>query len=176
MSNFIKKLFGKKNNQEIEENNNSLQELDDDMKHTYRYLLQYRFIPTLVKMVNNGDIPPEVLLGTENWDDVLKRSHEGFFFDWDEFKCKGFKVNNEYELALYLFPQPLQVPEAACAAVLINTTTNEATYYTLEMSFDDSWVLGSMNDGTHRNYGYLENPSVKSFLDWVIERIEKSTK
>lgn len=75
-------------------------------------------------------------------------------------------------MALYIFPKPRQVPEAAFGAVLINTTDNNARYYTLEYSFDGAWVLGSMDQTTHSNYGNLENPSLKSFIDWVVARAQ----
>ncbi len=42
----------------------------------------------------------------------------------------------------------------------------------LEYSFDGAWVLGSMDQTTHRNYGNLEKPSLKSFIDWVIARAQ----
>ena len=75
-------------------------------------------------------------------------------------------------MAVYIFPKPRQVPEAACGAVLINITKNVATYNTLEYSFDGAWVLGSMNQAEHLNNGNLENPGLKSFIDWVLKRIK----
>lgn len=75
-------------------------------------------------------------------------------------------------MALYIFPKPRQVPEAAFGAVLINTTNNDAKYYTLEYSFDGAWVLGSMDQNTHRNYGNLEKPGLRSFIDWVAARAQ----
>ena len=75
-------------------------------------------------------------------------------------------------MVLYIFPEPRQVPEAAFGAVLINTTNNNAKYYTLEYSFDGALVLGSMDQTTHRNYGNLENPDLTSFIDWVVARVE----
>ena len=75
-------------------------------------------------------------------------------------------------IVLYTFPKPVQITDAAFGAVLINTSNNNATYYTLEYSLDEKWVLGSMTETTHRNYGNLENPGLESFIDWVSERIK----
>lgn len=101
---------------------------------------------------------------------MKKHVDENFFLEWDELHCDGIKINDTYVMALYIFPKPRQVPEAAFGAVLINTTNNDAVYYTLEYSFDGVWVLGSMDQTTHSNYGNLENPSLKSFIDWVVEK------
>ena len=40
----------------------------------------------------------------------------------DELHCDGIKFNDTYVMALYIFPKPRLVPEAAFAAVLINSS------------------------------------------------------
>ena len=40
----------------------------------------------------------------------------------DEMHCDGIKINDTYVMALYIFPKPRQVPEAAFGAVLINSS------------------------------------------------------
>ena len=40
----------------------------------------------------------------------------------DELHCDGIKFNDTYVMALYIFPKPRQVPEAAFGAVLINSS------------------------------------------------------
>ena len=40
----------------------------------------------------------------------------------DEMHCDGIKFNDTYVMALYIFPKPRQVPEAAFGAVLINSS------------------------------------------------------
>ena len=172
MSKFWNKIFGKRQEDTVAEVKPQ-RELTDDDKHSYRYFLQYRFIPDLVAGVSKGEISPSAILATEGWEDFMKKHvDENFFLEWDELHCDGVKINDTYVMALYLFPKPRQVPEAAFGAVLINTTDNDAKYYTLEYSFDGAWVLGSMDQMTHRNYGKLENPGLKSFIDWVIERAQ----
>lgn len=172
MSKLWNKIFGKK--QEVPNTEIKQQKvLTDDEKHSYRYFLQYKFIPDLVAGVSKGELSPEAILQTDNWESFMKKHiDEDFFFEWDELRCNGMKVNDNYVMAVYIFPKPRQVPEAACGAVLINTTNNDATYYTLEYSFDGAWVLGSMNQTGHLNYGNLENPGLKSFIDWVLKRIK----
>ena len=166
------KIFGKRQKEPVSVG--GLQrELTDDEKHSYRYFLQYKFIPDLVAGVSKGEISPNDILATEGWEEFMKKHvDENFFLEWDELHCDGIKINDTYVMALYIFPKPRQVPEAAFGAVLINTTDKDAKYYTLEYSFDGTWVLGSMDQTTHSNYGNLENPDLKSFIDWVIERTQ----
>lgn len=173
MSKFWNKIFGKRQEETVAEVKQE-RELTDDEKHSYRYFLQYRFIPDLVAGVSKGEISPNAILATEGWEDFMKKHvDENFFLEWDELLCEGLiKINDTYVMALYIFPEPRQVPEAAFGAVLINTTDNDAKYYTLEYSFDGAWVLGSMDQTTHRNYGNLEKPGLMSFIDWVVERAQ----
>lgn len=128
MKNLWNKIFGIKQevpNTEIKQQN----VLTDDEKHSYRYFLQYKFIPDLVAGVSKGELSPEAILQTDNWESFMKKHvDEDFFFEWDELRCNGIKVNDNYVMAVYIFPKPRQVPEAACGAVLINTTNNDATY------------------------------------------------
>lgn len=171
MKNLWNKIFGKK--QEVPNTEIKQQKvLTDDEKHSYRYFLQYKFIPDLVTGVSKGEISPNAILATEGWEDFMKKYvDENFFLEWDELHCEGLiKINDTYVMALYIFPEPRQVSEAAFGAVLINTINNDAKYYTLEYSFDGAWVLGSMDQTTHYNYGNLENLSLMSFIDWVVER------
>lgn len=151
------------------------QVLSDDEKHSYRYFVEYKFIPDLVAGVSKGEISPNAILATEGWEDFMKKHvDENFFFEWDELHCEGIKINDSYVLALYIFPKPQQVPDAAFGAVLINTSTHYAVYYTLEYSFDGEWVLGSTNQTKHLNYGNLENPGLKNFIDWVVKRAKET--
>lgn len=174
MSKFWNKIFGKRQEDTVAEVKPQ-REITDDEKHSYRYFFQYRFIPDLVAGVSKGEISPNAILATEGWEDFMKKHvDENFFLEWDELHCDGIKINDTYVMALYIFPEPRQVPEAAFGAVLINTTNNDAKYYTLEYSFDGAWVLGSMDQTTHSNYGNLENPSLKSFIDWVVEKAKET--
>ncbi len=175
MSKLWNKIFGKRQEDAVAEVKQQ-RELTDDEKHSYRYFLQYKFIPDLVAAVSNGELSPNAILATDGWEDFMKEHvDENFFLEWDELLCEGLiKINDTYVMALYIFPRPRQVPEAAFGAVLINTTNNDAEYYTLEYSFDGAWVLGSMDQTTHHNYGNLENLNLMSFIDWVVVRAKET--
>ena len=175
MKKLWKNIFGKRQEEVIAEVKQQ-RELTDDEKHSYRYFLQYKFIPDLVAAVSNGEISPNAILATEGWEEFMKEHvDENFFLEWDELHCEGLiKINDTYVMALYIFPEPRQVPEAAFGAVLINTIDNYAKYYTLEYTFDGTWVLGSMDQTTHSNYGNLGKLSLMNFIDWVVERTKET--
>ena len=70
MKNLWNKIFGKK--QEVHNTEIKQQKvLTDDEKHSYRYFLQYKFIPDLVAGVSKGELSPEAILQTDNWESVL---------------------------------------------------------------------------------------------------------
>ena len=106
MKNLWNKIFGKKQempNTEIKQQ----KVLTDDEKHSYRYFLQYKFIPDLVAGVSKGEFSPEAILQTDNWESFMKKHvDEDFFFEWDELRCNGIKVNDNYVVAVYIFPKP----------------------------------------------------------------------
>lgn len=172
MSEHWNKIFGKRQEETVHEVKQQ-RELTDDEKHSYRYFLQYIFIPYLVAGVSKGEISPDVILTFDVWKEFMKKYVDGsFYLEWDELHSDVIKINDTYVMVLYIFPKPRQIPEAAFGAVLINTADNDAVYYTLEYSFGGAWVLGGMDQNTHSDYGNLENPSLKSFIDWVAERAQ----
>lgn len=170
----MNKLWNKMIKKETEGTNTENQQrrvLTDDEKHLCRYFLQYIFIPNLVAGVSKGELSPDTIFQTDDWENFMKKHvDENFFLEWDELHCDGIKIDDTHVIALYIFPKPRQVPEAAFGAVLIDTATNNATYYTLEYSYNGEWVLGSMNQSGHLNYGNLDNPGLERFIGWVIER------
>ena len=82
MSKFWNKIFGKRQKETVAEVKPQ-RELTDDEKHSYRYFLQYRFIPDLVAGVSKGKIPPNAIMATEGWQDFMKKHvDENFFLEW----------------------------------------------------------------------------------------------
>ena len=149
----------------------AIEEALDEKKHSDRHFLQYKYIPDLVADVSTGDLSTDALLDTDWWKSCIELfENEDFYFEWDELHCDKIKVNDDYEMVVYTFPKPMQTPDAAYGSVLINTANNDATYYTLESSFNESYMLCSMNQGRHTNYGKMENPSLENFIKWVSEK------
>ena len=150
----------------------AIEEALDEKKHSDRYFLQYKYIPDLVADVSTGDLPTDALQDTDWWKSCIELfDNEDFYFEWDELHCDKIKVNDDYEMVVYTFPKPRQTPDAAYGAVLINTANSDATYYTLEYSFCERWMLCSMNQGTHRNYGEVENIGLENFMELVSKKV-----
>lgn len=160
------KLFGKK-----QEEMAKTQEPDDENLHHCRYFVEYKFIADLVDEVAKGELQPEVLLNIKGWKEFLENSMgEDFYFEWDEMDCQGATIDDDHLIAMYVFPKPKQVPDVAFGAVVINTKTKKAIYYTLEYTFDDSWMLCTKSKSGHSNFGEMENPSFEKFINWVVEK------
>jgi hypothetical protein len=65
---------------------------------------------------------------------------------------------------------PQEMTEAVYGAVILNTVTSEAEYYTLESSVDDRWVIGHKTTSCHSNLGSLDSADQDKFVAWVMER------
>ncbi len=146
---------------------------DIEKRHSDRYYLEYYFIPMLVEGVQTAELEAEAMLHIELWPEfITQHIDQEFEYDWDNLHCEGVELNEEYLLAVYIFPEPEEVPLAKYGAVLINRVTNEAVYYTFEKSINGHWVLGSKSLESHYNYGNVEDMSLDKFVDWVIERAD----
>lgn len=90
--------------------------------------------------------------------------------EWDDFKIQSVNTYGDYKLIIYAFPQPKEISEALYGAVLLNMETHQAHYYTLEYSYNNKWVLGSMDaNGEHNNYGTVDSPDLDKFIAWIFE-------
>lgn len=144
-----------------------------EKRHSDRYYLEYYFIPMLVEGVQTAELEAEAMLHIELWPEfITQHIDQEFEYDWDNLHCEGVELNEEYLLAVYIFPEPEEAPLAKYGAVLINRVTNEATYYTFEKSINGRWVLGSKSLEHHSNYGSVEDMNLYQFVDWVAERAD----
>lgn len=135
--------------------------------HDSRYFLQYEYIPMLVAGVNDGYLPPTALHMVKEW--PIWESYEwelGFYAD-------RLDVDDNHMVIFYNFPEPQGIPEALYGAVLVNKLTDKAEYYTLESSYNDSWMLGSMTTESHRCFGPLGTRDRSKFLEWVVNKIAR---
>ena len=131
-----------------------------------------RWLPGLVKMVSNGQIPSEALTD-ETWirETIQSKINDALLkAEWDNFKIKRVDNYGEYKLITYEFPEPKITPEAKYAAVMLNTATLQADYYTLEMSYDDKWYYCSATEEEHFNYGEAESTDLDNFIEWILSK------
>ncbi len=133
------------------------------------YGIEYRWLPGLVNAVSTGQMPIEALTD-ETWiRDIVqsKCPNEEIRIEWGDFKIKRVDNYGDYKLIIYEFPEPKFAPEAKYAAVLINTDTLKADYYTLEKSTEDKWYYCAVTENEHLNYGEAHNSDLDNFIEWV---------
>ena len=149
--------------------------IDEEKRHEIRYHVQYVFLPELVESVSEGYLPGIALFPSPQWYYNLRQE-----YDLDELNAAGvyegferIDVDDDHMLILYTFPQPQSTLEAVYGAVMLNTLTNEAEYYTLELSYDDHWVLGQKTTSGHSRFGFWDVSDKDKFVAWVMERAGK---
>lgn len=134
------------------------------------YYPEFRWLPdVLFKAVSTKQILPEALTD-EDWIRTNiqdKTASAAMAKEWESFKINRVENFGDYKLIVYQFPEPKIVPEAKYGAVLLNTDSMELNYYTLEKSFDDKWVYGSMTTERHTNYGSYDTSDVEKFIEWI---------
>lgn len=52
---------------------------------------------------------------------------------------------------------------------MVNTMTNEAEYYTVEMSSNDQWLVGKNTIGGHSCIEFWDVVDKDRFVAWVVE-------
>ena len=134
------------------------------------YEPEFRWMPNvLFKAISEGTIDPAVLTD-EDWirKNIQKNAAISYIAkEWDSFKINRVDNYGDYKLIVYQFPEPKVVPEAKYGAVLMNTQTLAIDYYTLEMTYNDKWVYGSMSPECHNNYGEVDTADLDKFIEWI---------
>ncbi len=154
---------------DICDNQNREQE-DASARRQSVYYPEYGWLAEMVDAVRDGKLAPEAL-SDEAWlkQGFLHWCEPSMIKIWDEFKIIRVDKYGDYKLIVYRFPEPKAVPEAVYGAVLLNVSTKEAVYYTLEYSYNGKWVLGATDNGKHANYGEAETNDLEKFIDWIFD-------
>ena len=143
--------------------------LTTQRQHEIRYDVQQYFIPQLVECVKDGYLPFIALFPSAQWYSNLRKEH-----NLDELKAakvwesfEKIEVDEDNMIILYTFPQPEEVPEALYGAVLLNQSTNDLKYFTLEASYEDKWALCSKDTSRHSCLGLWDSADKDTFVEWV---------
>lgn len=137
------------------------------------YQPEFRWFPDKVfSKVSSGELVPDVLMAEDDLRNWIKSnlSSAELSKEWDSFKINRVDNYGDYKLIVYQFPEPKVVPEAKYGAVLLNTKSLEIDYYTLEMTYNDKWVYGSMSTERHNNYGKVDSPDLEKFIEWIFTK------
>ena len=144
--------------------------LTAERRHEIRYDVQQYFIPEMVECVKDGYLPFIALFPSAQWYSNLR-------MDYDIEELKAAKVWESFEkieidednmIILYTFPQPEEVPEALYGAVLLNQSTNDSKYFTLEASYEDKWAVCSKDTSMHSCLDFWDSDDKDKFIQWVM--------
>lgn len=133
------------------------------------YNPEYRLIPYMLQGVKTGHLLPDALVD-EEWirSEIQTRcSSNECKEEWNLFKINRVNKFGDYKLIIYQFPEPKVAPEAKYGAVLLNTSTLDSNYYTLEMSVEDRWYYGGVSEDRHLNYGEADSTDLDHFIEWI---------
>lgn len=146
------------------------------------YCPEYYLIPQLLDNVYNGRLTMESLTN-EEWlrqnirKYCMEHDEKEFIKEWDDFKIQLANTYGGYKLIIYAYPQPKVIAEALYGGILLNMETCQAHYYTLEYSYNNEWVLGSMDaNGEHNNYGTVDSPDLDNFIAWIFNSNKQKAK
>ena len=159
--------------QRYEAQQSALQEVSP-LRRRDIYNKEYHEIHAIVDGVTDGNINPEALSDESGLRVYLQLDcASSMRNEWEAFKILRVDNYGDYKLIVYQFPEPKEVPEALYGAVLLDTTTHRAEYYTLEYSYNDKWVYGSTSRGKHFNYGEVDSPDLEQFVAWILSSDKK---
>ena len=141
---------------------------DENKRRRNIYNREFFKFSDLVDAVTDGQYGDGAFTD-EEWlrEGLCRDCDEEYKSAWDEFRILLATSYGNYKLIVYRFPEPKVMPEALYGAVLLDTTTHKADYYTLEYSANGKWVLGSTSRGMHSNYGEVDTPDLEQFIAWI---------
>ena len=156
---------------------------DEQGKILDRYELAFLFVPLLVDTYNEylqrGEsiqVKEDMFYDKSFWKRIMQSMGVSRTnFNWDDISFSHFHTGKK-KIIVITFPQPLEITHAKYGLIVID---KKAKYFTLEktMSFNSTsnstqaWVVGSMSNKQHVNYGSYEGEvSEESFVKEVLRR------
>ena len=144
--------------------------LTAERRHEIRYDVQQYFIPEMVECVKDGYLPFIALFPSAQWYSNLRMD-----YDIEELKAakvwesfEKMQVDDDTMIVLYTFPQPEEVSEALYGAVLLNHSTNDLKYFTLEASYEDKWAVCSKDTSMHSCLDFWDSADKDKFIQWFM--------
>lgn len=150
---FLEKINSQSVEEKTEGNGSSSFEMD-------LYTLQFRWIPSLIDAVVNGHIPCQALVDVPWWKQCLtEQGMTGADFSFEEIRIYQRRRGR----ICLTFPYPKYAPLAKYAVIDISAS-GQIAYYTLEMSLDNTWVLGSQD--VHKHSYIRQVPDCPTMADF----------
>ena len=144
--------------------------ISPELQHDIRYNVQQYFIPEMVECVKEGYLPIIALFPSVQW-----YSNLGMEYDIEDLKAakvwesfEKIEVDEDHMIIFYTFPQPEEAPEAIYGAVLVEHSTGDIKYCTLEASSEGRWAFCTRSRSMHSLKGFMDAPDKDKFLQWVM--------
>lgn len=139
--------------------------------HDEMYYVEYKLIPHFVEMFKDQPDKSSQIVLTIYENLVTLQNHlrkvNPFAFGNVSGEVCG-QIDNEC-LVVYEFPKPFDMPLAKYGAIYFNRAQMKYQYWTLELSMNGNYVLGSMSTERHINYGQKGNLSKEEFIHEVCQ-------
>ena len=144
--------------------------ISPELQHDIRYNVQQYFIPEMVECVKEGYLPIIALFPSVQWYSNLRMEYDIEDLKaakvWESFE--KIEVDEDHMIIFYTFPQPEEAPEAIYGAVLVEHSTGDIKYCTLEASYEDRWAFCTRSTSMHSLKGFMDAPDKDKFLQWVM--------
>lgn len=139
--------------------------------HDEMYYVEYKLIPHFVEMFKDqpdksSQIVFSIYENLVTLQNHLKKVNPFAFGNVSGEVCG--QIDNEC-LVVYEFPKPFDMPLAKYGAIYFNRMQLKYQYWTLELSMNGNYVLGSMSTERHDNYGQKGNLSREEFIHEVCQ-------
>lgn len=139
--------------------------------HDEMYYVEYKLIPHFVEMFK--DQPDKssqiVLMIYENLVTLQNHLRKGNPFAFGNVSGEVCGQIDKECLVVYEFPKPFDMPLAKYGAIYFNSTQLKYQYWTLDLSMNGNYVLGSKTTEGHANYGQRPNLSKEEFIHEVCQ-------
>lgn len=142
--------------------------------HDEMYYVEYKLIPHFVEMFKDQPDKSSQIVLTIYENLVTLQNHlrkvNPFAFGNVSGEVCG-QIDNEC-LVVYEFPKPFDMPLAKYGAIYFNSAQLKYQYWTLELSMNGNYVLGSKTTEGHVNYGQRPNLSKEEFIHEVCQSMD----
>lgn len=142
--------------------------------HDEMYYVEYKLIPHFVEMFKDQPEKASQIVLTIYENLITLQNHLRAVAPLAFGNVSGEvcgDIDNEC-LVVYEFPKPLDMPLAKYGAIYFNRAQLKYQYWTLELSMNGNYVLGSMSAEGHANYGQRPNLSKEEFIHEVCQSMD----
>lgn len=156
----------KEHSEEEPQNKINFQPIRDEM-----YYVEYKLIPHFVEMFNDQpDKSSQIIITVyENLITLQNHLRKVNPIAFGNISCEVCGDIENESLAVYVFPMPFDMPLAKYGAIYFDKQHQKCQYWTLELSLNGKYVLGSTTTERHTNYGQRADLSKEEFIHEVCQ-------